>query len=79
MVRCECGQPADPDWGQCYECWLADRLAAEAREPQRPDPRDAELQAEYEADMWRQYTTDLWAVALAAGEIQLAQPGEEAT
>ena len=37
----------------------------------------AEQQAEYEADMWRQYTTDLWAVALAAGEIQLAQPGGE--
>ena len=78
MVRCDCGQQADPDWGQCYECWLRDRPRESDADAELRAAYAAEQQAEYEAEMWRQYTTGLWGEALAAGETQLAQPGEEA-
>lgn len=61
-MRCSCGQIADPDWGQCYDCWLTDRLASE-----QPDPRQdeyerayyAEMQAQYEAEVWWQYQMEM--------------------
>ena len=47
MVKCECGAQADPDWGQCYACWLRDRPEEQPRE----DPRVAE----YKDDCAREY------------------------
>jgi len=41
-VKCNCGSIADPTWGQCYECWLRDRLDYE--EPiEEPEPSSLEM------------------------------------
>ena len=77
-VRCACGAVADPDWGQCYDCWLGGRLG---REQEQADPRiqehEDEMRRQYEDGLQAQYTTSVWLENLNADNTQLAQPGGE--
>ena len=77
MVRCECGQEADPDWGQCYECWLRDRPPEPDWNQMLADEYNDELRREYEEGQWREYLTGLWETAARTGTTELAQPGCE--
>jgi len=46
-MKCGCGEQADPDWGQCYECWLQDRPEEQEHEDQ--------LMVEYKAHCDQEY------------------------